>query len=74
MVCVVCCVLPRSRPLRVCVCKALPAEKINIRGHLIVLQHPHELKKALATVPLLRHCIEQASVVVGRRLKASVVP
>ncbi|MEW5301265.1 MAG: hypothetical protein WDW36_004134 [Sanguina aurantia] len=36
-------------------------------GAVVILQHPHELKKRLATVPLLARCLDGCHVVVGRK-------
>ncbi|KAG2494959.1 hypothetical protein HYH03_006894 [Edaphochlamys debaryana] len=60
------------RPQRVCLCAALPQQPLRLRGRVVILQHPHELKKRLATVPLLRACLDPASleVVTGRKLPA----
>ena len=33
-----------GRPLRVCYCAALPAQPLQLTGHVVILQHPHELK------------------------------
>lgn len=33
-----------GRPLRVCYCAALPAQPLQLRGRVVILQHPHELK------------------------------
>jgi hypothetical protein len=43
-------------------------------GHVVCLQHPHELKKALATIPLLKHTLLHSSVIVGRSLAAAATP
>ncbi|KAF6261433.1 hypothetical protein COO60DRAFT_1699852 [Scenedesmus sp. NREL 46B-D3] len=47
-------------------------KKRELAGTVVVLQHPHETKKALATVPLLGFVLQPASLLrlVGRRLRA----
>ncbi|GLC44497.1 hypothetical protein PLESTB_000066700 [Pleodorina starrii] len=62
------------RPHRVCVCTALPTRPLRLLGRILILQHPHELKKRLATVPLLQRCLDEESltVVVGRKLQHPV--
>ncbi|KAJ9513784.1 hypothetical protein QJQ45_015521 [Haematococcus lacustris] len=63
-----------KRPASVCLCPALPPAPIQLQGKVIILQHPGELKRALATVPLLRLCIQPCEVVVGRKFKPGQVP
>lgn len=65
-----------TRPQRVCVCPALPGRPIQLAGTVVVLQHPFETKKALATVPLLPHVLHPASLLrlVGRRLLPGAFP
>lgn len=63
------CAHVHRRPERVCLCPGLPQNPQQCLGRVFVLQHPHELKKALATVPLLPACLEPCTVVVGRRFK-----
>ena len=56
-----------SRPCSVCVCYALPEQRLGSRARLIVLQHPYEIRRRLATVPLLSAALESVDVLRGRR-------
>ncbi|GIL53898.1 hypothetical protein Vafri_9501 [Volvox africanus] len=60
-----------KRPRRVCLCTVLPVRPMRLLGRILILQHPHELKKRLATVPLLKCCLDDESltVVTGRKLQ-----
>jgi DTW domain-containing protein YfiP len=41
-----------ARPMNVCVCEALPAGgPIQLRTKIMVLQHPLECRKVLASLP-----------------------
>ena len=51
------------RPARVCLCPGLPPAPLNTAGRLIILQHPHEARKQLATVPLLELCLADMTVI-----------
>ena len=43
------------RPVpRECVCDALPASPLDTLGCVVIVQHPHEHRRAFATVPLLQ--------------------
>ncbi|GIM09964.1 hypothetical protein Vretimale_13750 [Volvox reticuliferus] len=44
---------------------------MRLLGRILILQHPHELKKRLATVPLLKCCLDDESmtVITGRKLQ-----
>eukprot|EP00798_Chlamydomonas_sp_ICE-L_P027005 gene27005-9023_t len=42
-----------ERPMRTCLCSALPQVPVELRGRVVVLRHPFEKKKPLATVPVL---------------------
>lgn len=54
------------RPPILCVCEALPKEKILTSTHVLVLQHPNEFKrKSLSTVPLMPLVLENCTVKVG---------
>ena len=46
-----------NRPNIVCICASFPKEPLNIKTHLIILQHPNEIKRPMATVPLLNNCV-----------------
>ena len=39
---------------RECVCAALPPLPLDTLGCVVVVQHPHEHRRAFATVPLLQ--------------------
>jgi hypothetical protein len=57
-----------GRPCRVCLCSSLPASPLRLEGLLLVLQHPHEAKRRLATVPVLQKCLGLCAVIRDRRL------
>lgn len=59
-----------QRPASVCLCDSLPPRPLATRGQVIILQHPAEAKKRLATVPLLSKCIANCHVLPGRTYKA----
>ncbi len=46
-----------------CLCAALPSQPLDTRGLVVVLQHPAEQKRALATVPLLSASLRNVHVV-----------
>ncbi|KAI6649440.1 DTW domain-containing protein 2-like isoform X1 [Oopsacas minuta] len=46
-----------NRPNTVCICASFPKDPLNIHTHLIILQHPNEIKRPMATVPLLSKCV-----------------
>ena len=56
------------RPVTSCLCDAFPDEPIRLKsgGVVLILQHPLEKKRKLATVPLLRKSLERCEVLVGR--------
>jgi len=58
-----------GRPQKHCLCASLPAQPLSSRGTIIVLQHPAEQKRTLATVPLLALCVQNVHVVRGRRYR-----
>ncbi|CAJ1954723.1 unnamed protein product [Cylindrotheca closterium] len=52
-----------DRPPVICVCDALPPEKLSTRTQLLVLQHPNEFrKKTFSTVPLMSLVLENVQV------------
>ena len=55
-----------SRPYTVCLCASFPTEVLNINTNLIILQHPNEIKRPMATVPLLINCVPREKCVVLR--------
>lgn len=58
------------RPPILCVCDALPPQKIETTTHVLVLQHPSEFKrKSLSTVPLLPLVLQNCTVEVGYNFK-----
>ncbi|CAH9112335.1 unnamed protein product [Cuscuta epithymum] len=61
-----------DRPVNVCLCASIPSDPIATRTRVLVLQHPHERRHKLATVPLLSKCIANCEVIVGRRLRYGV--
>jgi len=63
-----------ARPVSVCLCKLIPSPPFHLRTRLLILQHPHEQKQKLATVPVLARCVQPCHVIVGRRLHSSNWP
>ena len=65
-----------DRPANACLCDALPDEPIRLeRGcGVIVLQHPNERKRKLATVPVLTKALGSCDVLVGRKFRAGQEP
>ena len=55
-----------GRPSVACPCAHLPAEPAHTRGALIVLTHPNERKRALATGWILPECFRRCAVVTKR--------
>ena len=63
-----------SRPAALCVCEALPDQRITTKTSLLVLQHPNERrKKNFSTVPLLRLVLENVQVMVGCKFEAEQI-
>ncbi|CAI7881047.1 unnamed protein product [Closterium sp. NIES-53] len=56
-----------QRPSRACLCPSLPPSILKTRTRVIVLQHPHEAKKRLATAPILALTLESTCIITGRR-------
>ena len=52
-----------GRPQNVCLCPHLV--QVQAPCEVIILQHPSEQKQALATVPILQHCLKPLTVLVG---------
>ncbi|BDA49562.1 DTW domain-containing protein 2 [Coccomyxa sp. Obi] len=55
------------RPQSVCLCSALPHAPLKLHGKLLVLQHPLEARKRMATVPLLDLCLKDCTLIRGRK-------
>ena len=55
-----------GRPSVACPCAHLPAEPAHTQGALIVLTHPNERKRALATGWILPECFRRCAVVTKR--------
>nr|GMD39800.1 DTW domain-containing protein 2 [Ipomoea batatas] len=58
-----------DRPANVCLCATIPADPIANLTRVVVLQHPHERRHKLATVPVLSKCLGNCEVIAGRRLR-----
>ena len=58
-----------SRPHRVCLCAALPPVPVVTQTRVLILQHPVEAKKTVATVPLVELCLANCTVVRGIRFE-----
>jgi len=52
-----------------CLCSALPPDLLDTRGCVVVLQHPHEARRTLASVPLLAASLRKLRVVRSRGFK-----
>lgn len=59
-----------ERPDRTCLCAVLPAQPVALSGHVIVIRHPNEKKKPMATIPVLAKCLRDLTVLDGRQYKA----
>ena len=55
-----------ARPPEVCLCSALPKAPIVTQTRVLVLQHPAEAKKGIASVPLIQMCLEHTTIVSGK--------
>jgi DTW domain-containing protein YfiP len=55
----------RPRPLD-CVCASLPVVPLDTMGCVVILQHPHEQRRAFATVPLIQAALANCWVRVTR--------
>lgn len=58
-----------GRPISVCLCHTLPSTPLPTATKIVILQHPHERRHKLATVPLLSKCLLNCEIIVGRKLK-----
>ena len=56
-----------GRPGNTCLCAAIPSPPLRLTGHVMVLRHPHEKGKNLATVPVLGKCLGDDMTVVHNR-------
>ena len=54
------------RPSSVCLRASFPPEPLRTRGLVVVLQHPHEEKRLLASVPLLSACLSADALAILR--------
>ncbi|KAL8109602.1 tRNA-uridine aminocarboxypropyltransferase A [Apium graveolens] len=63
-----------DRPINVCLCHKIPRQKIATKTKIIIIQHPHETRHKLATVPVLAKCLDNCEIVVGRRLRNTISP
>jgi DTW domain-containing protein YfiP len=55
-----------QRPPVLCVCEALPSERITTSTRVLILQHPNEhRKKTFSTVPLIPLVLEKCQIRVG---------
>ncbi len=55
-----------DRPLRVCVCDALPRPPLALDTPVIIWQHPNEAKRRVATASLLALCLSDDSREIAR--------
>ncbi|KAI5059876.1 hypothetical protein GOP47_0024296 [Adiantum capillus-veneris] len=61
--------------MRVCLCAELPSPPLpTTRTTVVVLQHPHEARHKLSTLPLLAKCIANCHILHGRRFHAGASP
>ncbi|KAG1365449.1 DTW domain-containing protein 2 [Cocos nucifera] len=63
-----------GRPSSVCVCDHLPPCPIPTATRVVVLHHPHELRRKLATLPLLSKCLHNLDLLPGRLLRLGSSP
>ncbi|CAL5357081.1 unnamed protein product [Camellia sinensis] len=63
-----------ERPINMCLCDTIPSEAISTATQVVVLQHPHEHRHKLATVPLLSKCLLNFQTLIGRRLRLAHSP
>lgn len=55
-----------DRPASVCLCPYFPSSPLSLRTSILILRHPFEKKAALATVPLLKHCLVNCTILHGK--------
>ncbi|WVZ76772.1 hypothetical protein U9M48_034643 [Paspalum notatum var. saurae] len=64
-----------GRPSRVCLCPHLPPSPLPTSTTVVILHHPHALRRnPLSTLPLLARCLANLHLVPGRRLASSSSP
>ncbi|WVZ88089.1 hypothetical protein U9M48_034642 [Paspalum notatum var. saurae] len=64
-----------GRPSRVCLCPYLPPSPLPTSTTVVILHHPHALRRnPLSTLPLLARCLSNLHLVPGRRLLPSSTP
>ncbi|KAK9048552.1 hypothetical protein SSX86_032483 [Deinandra increscens subsp. villosa] len=63
-----------ERPANVCLCDSIPAEALSTSTRIVILQHPHEQRHPLATVPVLNKCLRNCQTLIGRRLRRGDLP
>eukprot|EP00250_Pteridium_aquilinum_P009148 c18471_g1_i1 orf=55-1362(+) len=63
-----------ERPLSVCLCSQLPSPPLQTRTCVVVLQHPHEARHKLSTLPVLTKCLANCHVLQGRRFQPGCSP
>ncbi|WVZ88833.1 hypothetical protein U9M48_035303 [Paspalum notatum var. saurae] len=64
-----------GRPSRVCLFPYLPHTPLPTSTTVIILHHPHALRRnPLSTLPLLARCLSNMHLVAGRRLAPSSTP
>ncbi|KAL3134734.1 hypothetical protein ABBQ32_007734 [Trebouxia sp. C0010 RCD-2024] len=62
------------RPKRVCLCAAYPQPPVELSGQVVILQHPLEHRRTLATVPLLEATVKHCSVIRNRKFQLAKHP
>jgi 23S rRNA-/tRNA-specific pseudouridylate synthase len=68
-------VCPRcSRPTPACICSALPSEPLETATRVLVLQHPAEAKRQIASVPLISMCMKSVLVTKGVSFSGDIEP
>lgn len=64
-----------GRPSRVCLCPHLPPTPLPTSTTVVVLHHPHALRRnPLSTLPLLARCLSNLRLLPGRRLLPTSTP